>query len=95
MEAQQSSLASRILLRLDNGSLIGDSARLRSDEASGGTMLLPVDQALSSGRLHEADVSRMEKILSTVYGLAAQAAFSPDYDRAAHTASGVSWLICC
>ena len=52
----------QVWLRLDDGSLIGDSKWLQ-DGKSGGAVLLTPDQAFQAGRVREADVHRLRNIL--------------------------------
>ncbi|KAL3142522.1 hypothetical protein ABBQ38_002844 [Trebouxia sp. C0009 RCD-2024] len=52
----------QVLLRLDDGSLIGDSKWLQDSKGSGAVLLTP-DQAFQAGRVREADVHRLRTIL--------------------------------
>lgn len=52
----------QVLLRLDDGSLIGDSKWLQDSKSSGAVLLTP-DQAFQAGRVREADVHRLRTIL--------------------------------
>ena len=52
----------QVLLRLDDGSLIGDSKWLQDSKSSGAVLLTP-DQAFLAGRVREADVHRLRNIL--------------------------------
>lgn len=52
----------RILLRLDDGSIIGDGSRLLGDP-SAGVVRVPVERALEIGRAGEAELQRLERLL--------------------------------
>lgn len=52
----------QVWLRLDDGSLIGDSKWLQDGKSSGAVLLTP-DQAFNAGRVWEADVHRLRTIL--------------------------------
>ncbi len=52
----------QVVLRLDDGSLIGDSKLLQDGKSSGAVLLTP-DQAFEAGRVREADVHRLRTIL--------------------------------
>lgn len=52
----------QVMLRLDDGSLIGDSKWLQDGKSSGAVLLTP-DQAFEAGRVQEADVHRLRTIL--------------------------------
>ncbi|DBB10681.1 TPA: hypothetical protein ACH3X3_007184 [Trebouxia sp. C0006] len=52
----------QVVLRLDDGSLIGDSQLLQDCKSTGAVLLTP-DQAFNAGRVREADVHRLRTIL--------------------------------
>ena len=52
----------QVWLRLDDGSLIGDSKWLQDGKSNGAVLLTP-DQAFQAGRVREADVHRLRNIL--------------------------------
>lgn len=52
----------QVVLRLDDGSLVGHSQLLQDGKSSGAVLLTP-DQAFNAGRVQEADVHRLRTIL--------------------------------
>ena len=58
----------QVWLRLDDGSLIGDSKWLQDGKSSGAVLLTP-DQAFSAGRVREVDVLRLRTILQRLDAL--------------------------
>lgn len=60
--------ARRVLLKLDSGSMIGCSDRLRVDGAAASAVLVSADHSFGLGRLSEKDVQRLEAILVKMHG---------------------------
>ena len=60
--------ARRVLLKLDSGSMIGCSDRLRVDGAAASAVLISADHSFGLGRLSEKDVQRLEAILVKMHG---------------------------
>jgi hypothetical protein len=61
--AYQHKAAKRILIRLDNGSLIGDKATLLREEGAAGVVLLDPQEALACNRLGQPDIDRLKKLV--------------------------------
>ena len=66
---QMSTKYAKVTLRLDNGSLIGQSGKLGGDPA-GGTVLLPTDKAFSRGLLTVDQARRLELLLREMHSRA-------------------------
>ena len=69
---QMSSKQTKISLRLDNGSLIGHSAKLGGDP-SAGTVLLRTEEAFSRGLLSVDQARRLELLLRQMHAKAPSA----------------------
>ena len=61
------SLSSRVVLRLDNGSLIGSGASLKGDPALE-AVRLSVAEAFDAGRVRDTDVQRLQGLLAETPG---------------------------
>jgi hypothetical protein len=73
-----SGLSSRILLRLDNGEVVG-SAHLLGREGAGGVVRLGIEEVSAAGRLRDRDFGRLSGFLSSVRGADAPHALPSAY----------------